>query len=259
MEVLRTTSSSSRGGAPPDPRGDGDGCTRDLQDLIAVNEVAKGLDDQASQIGLLAINAMLTCANRGEELPAFTRVAAGMTSWANDLQASTRTLVATANEGVTCVSTIAERARVARILRAAVAAAAHGAATRTARDGADRVEQVVARSYEDLAQCRRALDTTLADLARSGLMATVLSRSALMEAARAPADRREALTLVARDFADVGQRVRDVLDRLRERTEAPSAARAGVAEMSRSEPGSYPGPIDRRDRVGHRGQPGARS
>ena len=39
-----------------------------------------------------------------------------------------------------------------------------------------------------------------------------------MEAARAPADRREALTLVARDFADVGQRVLDVLDRLRDRT-----------------------------------------
>jgi len=207
-------------GVDPEPQADAGARARarasELRELVAINEAAKELCTRSFQVKLLALNAMITSMQDGVVLPAFTEVASRMRTWATELQATTDRLVACTSDGVGWVSAKVERDRIGRILTDA----ARMCARPRALDGArERLVDRVAALQGSLERSRHAIHGCLHELAQSGLMATVLSRSALIEATRAPASIAAALSQVARDFADAGHRVLAIITELRDQTE----------------------------------------
>ena len=169
----------------------------ELSRIVHVNEVAKRLVVHSFQVNLLALDAMVQSKRAGGRLRGFDEVSKQMRDWSAELKSQLGELADLTRVCVTEASLGIKMRRTVRLL---------GEAARRSRNG-DAAESAARRARDLAGECTASLDTRwsrvslqIAELTRLGMMACVLSRSAMIEAqSGAPAERVQ-LMHVARDF-----------------------------------------------------------
>lgn len=183
-----------------------------LRLAVEMNESAKGMADTAREVQLQALDALVKSANtRDTRLAGFREVSVQMRRWSDELVTTLARLRTVCASFVTIESRWRTLERRRRLLQAAgVARARLGTFSRALQHGEDaRTEQV------------RKATAVLDDLKQLGLMATVLSRTALIEAAGADAEALPALQEAASEF---GRRATNVFDEGRRLASAARSA-----------------------------------
>lgn len=183
-----------------------------LGTVVRLNECAKTMRRYAFQVSLSALGAMVLSSRTGSELRGFNEVALQMRNWSRDLEDAARAVTLLTARRVRMVSDLLKQDRLRGLLRRA--AAASGRQTRLTDCLAQRDRDLSALSAE-----LRSADGRIADsldaIMQLGLMASVLSRAALIEAAGGNSHQRRELTLVSQEFASYAERVNDTLTQVR--------------------------------------------
>lgn len=188
-----------------------------LEHVVARNENAKAIRRYAFAVSLSALSAIVRSSRAGGALSGFTEVAMQMRRWSRDLEEAVQGVAAlTAAQ----VRTVSDCIRATRLL-----ALLHQAAER-AQDAAIVHERHAQESRHlealrgTLRRTGQQLDEALDGIAQLGLMATVLSRAALIEASGSGQLQHE-LTVASQEFATYAARVNDTITETR-RTGAPA-------------------------------------
>lgn len=168
----------------------------DFQDVVELNEAAKQLIARSFKVNLLALDALVQSKQTGCTLPGFDEVSSQMRMWSRDLHSQLETLAELSREVVSKTSSFSKEARHLQLLQLAATYSNDSHVRQTAADMAQRQS---GREYA-LKQHWRRLRAALADLDQLGMMAIVLSRSAMIEAASAAGEQRAHLTNVSREF-----------------------------------------------------------
>ncbi|MFT3712029.1 MAG: hypothetical protein QM817_30675 [Archangium sp.] len=170
-----------------------------LELIVEFNEAAKAMESRACEVRVHALDALVRSArDRSLTLAGFREVSSQMRSWADDLTLLVERLRKACASAVSaeCVAqTLVRRRRLVQMARC------HEADARILQ----REEATRARRRTELLALRETLD----ELRQLGLMATALSRTAMIEATAASGDDRTVLMLAAREF---GERAAQVLD-----------------------------------------------
>lgn len=164
--------------------------------VIALSEASKKLVTHSFQVNLLALAAIVQSRRAGQSLRGFDEVASQMRRWSVDLHTELEKLRGIGREAVSLASQLTKAARLVDILERARGTRADTALERALERRRHSVEELDAR----IAGARRRLIGCVDDLCQLGLMATVLSRSAMIEAATASPLLREQLSQVSREF-----------------------------------------------------------
>jgi len=165
--------------------------------VVALNEAGKLLTARSFRVNLIALDAMVQSKRVGDTLRGFDEVSSQMRTWSQELQAMVERLNILSRQVVTEVSHSAKQSHTLRLLR--LAAANDGRATLR--------EALVVREADRDAQRRmlkklwRQVNDCVDELSQLGMMAMVLSRAAMIEAASAPVLQLEQLAGVSREFA----------------------------------------------------------
>jgi len=182
----------------------------ELRRVVELNEAAKALLRQSFEINLRALDAIVQSKRGGGALRGFDEVSSQIRLWSRDLQEKVESLWALGRSAVTSASHLLQTRRVEAILERAVA----GKRDTWAGRSLEASSQVVAGHLAELkAAWRRILDA-VDDLNQLGLMACVLSRSALIEASTATDGEREKLVNVSRDFYKKSEEVVGIVQTL---------------------------------------------
>ena len=188
----------SQHGVTEDERADDAAMTSEhFAHVVALNEAGKLLTARSFRVNLIALDAMVQSKRVGDTLRGFDEVSSQMRTWSQELQAMVERLNNLSRQVVTEVSHSAKQAHTLRLLR--LAAANDGRATLR--------EALVAREADRDAQRRmlkklwRQVNDCVDELSQLGMMAMVLSRAAMIEAASAPVLQLEQLAGVSREFA----------------------------------------------------------
>jgi methyl-accepting chemotaxis protein len=174
-----------------------------LARVVAVHEGAKAILNDSHHINLRALDATVRSIRGGAQLRGFAEVSAQMRQWSQELHAAVTQVTKLSAEQVNVVSAFEKRVRMIHLLSAACNEPA------AARLLSGRLDQARAEGRQielSLREVGRKVRTLLEDLQQLGLMACVLSTSALIEAATAGTESKD-LTIVSRDFADRSQKV----------------------------------------------------
>lgn len=167
-----------------------------LHRVIDINEAGKSLLLRSFEINLRALDAIVQSKRNGALLRGFDEVSSQIRTWSRQLQGDVERLVQCGLEAVTGASLIIRERRMRRLM----AAAAERGDDASARACSEDMQARLARHEAALSQRWRQIGGLVDDLKQLGMMACVLSRSALIEASSAGDDSREHLTLVSRDF-----------------------------------------------------------
>jgi hypothetical protein len=170
--------------------------TDELGPVVALNEAAKGLFQRSFEINLRALDAIVQSKRSGGALRGFDEVSTQIRTWSRELHAMVDGLGALGREAVGLASRFLVERRRGRL----IAAAARGSRAVGAAQQLAVVERRLEERQRDLAGMRRRIISKIDDLDQIGLMACVLSRSALIEATAASGAEREQLNHVSRDF-----------------------------------------------------------
>jgi len=175
--------------------------------VAALNEAAKELMARSHHVNRLALDAMVQSKATGANLRGFDEVSSQIRHWSRDLHAELERLRALSRELVVQVSHVSKEARLLSLLRRATATCSENAkhCDFTAKETAqiDRLER--------LAKLWRTMAVSLSDLDQLGLMAAVLSRSAMIEASSGTSEQREQLGRVSAAFYQNSESVISVL------------------------------------------------
>lgn len=174
-----------------------------LERVVAVHEGAKAILGDSHQVNLRALDATVRSLRRGSQLRGFAEVSAQMRQWSQELHAAVKQVTAASAEQVNLVSAFEKRMRMLKLLSLA---ASEPDAARLLSQGLTRARSEGVELEAAMHKLQRRVRGLLEDLQQLGLMACVLSTSALIEAATAGDDAMD-LTLVSRDFAERSQKV----------------------------------------------------
>lgn len=179
----------------------------DLERVAALNEACKVLLERSFHVNLRALDAIVQSKRAGAALRGFDEVAGQMRNWSRDLHRDLERLVDCSRRVVGSTSTAAKNEHSLRLLTKAAAVSGNAAAARVRdehREELDSLEHHIVRLW-------REVTTLLHDLDQLGMMAAVLSRSAMIEAASGSNEQRGQLGDVAREFYGNAQSVLETL------------------------------------------------
>ena len=164
--------------------------------VAALNEAAKELMARSHHVNRLALDAMVQSKATGANLRGFDEVSSQMRHWSRDLHGELERLRTLSRELVVEVSHASKEAHVLRLLRRATIACSGTAhpCDFSLQEAAhlDRLER--------LRKLWRSMVLSLSDLDQLGLMAMVLSRSAMIEASSGTSEQRAQLGRVSQEF-----------------------------------------------------------
>ena len=181
-----------------------------LERVVAVHEGAKAILSDSHQVNLRALDATVRSLRRGSQLRGFAEVSAQMREWSQELHAAVEQVTKSSAEQVNVVSAFEKHKRTLHLLSAG------GCEPASALLLAPALERVASQGREielALQKLQRQVRRLLEDLQQLGLMACVLSTSALIEAATAGDDSQD-LTTVSRDFSERSQKMTESIRRM---------------------------------------------
>lgn len=188
-----------------------------LERVVELNEQAKVLRRYAFEVSLRALGATVRSSRSGTEQRGFNEVAGQMRSWSRALESAVQEITGLAARRVHIVSDLARVSRLSNLLAKAGAGQADDAPIvqcalreRSVSDGLE----------AQLRQTDALLEESLDGVAQLGLMASVLSRAALIEAASGAAQDRQELSLASREFATYAESVNAAISVIRRRNGA---------------------------------------
>jgi hypothetical protein len=176
--------------------------------VVRLNECAKTIRRYAFEVSLSALGAIVLSSRTGSELRGFNEVASQMRNWSRDLEAAVKTVTLLTTQRVRQVSDCLKQTRLQDLLRKAV----RGSATdRHLRAGLALQDAALAKVHADLRQGDAVIADAIAEISQLGLMASVLSRAALIEAAGGSGSQRRELTLASQEFSRYAERVNEAV------------------------------------------------
>jgi hypothetical protein len=178
--------------------------------VVELNEAAKVLLSRSFRVNLLALDAMVQSKRGDSSVPGFDEVAAQMLGWSRSLHALLQRLGEASAAVVMGTSAAAKEQHLLRIL----GSAAELSQERQARAAFALRSAEQDSAAEGLRHGWRRVDELLTDLDQLGMMACVLSRSAMIEACSAGPELRRQLDDVSRDFNVHAQAVVDIISNL---------------------------------------------
>jgi hypothetical protein len=182
-----------------------------LYRVVELNEGAKSVLWESQQVSLQALDAVIRSTRAGTALRGFVEVSSQMRQWSRELHSAVEHVSGLSAAQVDAVSALLRQERMLGLLTGAALEAPETSAIVAARDRArDRAEQ----TQSTLARLRRETTAALEDLQQLGLMASVLARAALIEAASGNDVEREELSIVAHAFATRSEQVLTVMRRM---------------------------------------------
>ncbi|HEY6880358.1 MAG TPA: hypothetical protein VI299_20180 [Polyangiales bacterium] len=203
---------SGQGGAALQPRerGRNDAAAAmnvPLLHVVELNETAKQLRRYAFEVGLSALGATVRSSRAAGQLRGFQEVATQMRAWSSELALAAQALYASCAENVRLESELVRRTRLLALI------------DRTSAQGAEAaIAACAAREHQGLqtlrhqqARASAKVAVTLEQIVQLGLMASVLSRAALIEAASGQERERHELSIASQEFAAYADRVNDVV------------------------------------------------
>jgi hypothetical protein len=164
--------------------------------VAALNEAAKELIARSYQVNLLALDAMVQSKRGGSSLRGFDEVSSQMRRWSRDLHADLERLAALSRQVVAEVSTASKEGHLLRLLERAALSSSH----ETARETLVQRQAIQQDRSQTLVRLWRKVVDVLGDLDQLGMMAVVLSRSAMIEASSGGAEQRAQLGHVSQEF-----------------------------------------------------------
>jgi hypothetical protein len=182
----------------------------DFDRVGALNEGAKELIARSLRVNLLALDAMVQSKRGGSGLRGFDEVSSQMRSWSRDLHRELEELSRLSRIVVGHASQSSKEAHLLRLLERA-AASSNSPLAAHALEGRGR-EQLT-RALE-LKRSWRQVRDALGSLDLLGMMAVVLSRSAMIEASSGTAEQRAQLNDVSEQFYRNSEAVVGVLKTL---------------------------------------------
>jgi hypothetical protein len=178
--------------------------TSNLAHVVELNECAKAILADTHQVNLRCLDAMVRSTRSGSKLRGFAEVSVQMRHWSRELYAGVNTGLALSAQQIGLMSAFVQKGRQVELLAAAMQ---EGHAQAALQSAYARVEAELLAVVEALALSRRKMRSALEDLEQLGLMACVLSRAALIEAASGNPAERHDLTIVSKEFADRSEKV----------------------------------------------------
>jgi hypothetical protein len=178
--------------------------------VVELNEAAKQLLARSFHVNLLALDAMVQSKRGQSSVPGFDAVASQMLGWSRELQALLVKLGQASSIVVSRTSWTAKDAHTLGLLRAA----AEQSQSALGRAVCERLQAECATSVLSLRQDWRHVTSLLSELSQLGMMACVLSRSAMIEACSAGPELRRQLSDVSREFNAHAEAVVDILSAL---------------------------------------------
>jgi hypothetical protein len=175
--------------------------------VVALNEAAKELLERSLKVNLLALNAMVQSKRSGGACRGFDEVSAQMRSWSQQLHGQLRSLGQLSQTTVRDLSLYEKQRRLSRLLERAI----ESVATVSSSAVLQRSRAELEANLLGLESGRRRLSLLIDDLVQLGMMASVLSRSAMIEAQSGPAEIRQQLSDVSREFYDNAEAVVETL------------------------------------------------
>ena len=169
-----------------------------LCEVVELNERSKALSSEAHHISLRALDAVVRSQRASPALRGFVEVSSQMREWSRTFESEVKRVFALAGSQVEVVSQIVRQQRVVGLLTKAAERVPRDACLGVARQRAD---AELSQAHTQLKTLRRSTLSEMQDLQQLGLMATVLSRVALIEAASGTEDERRDLGVVTADFA----------------------------------------------------------
>ena len=192
-------------GLPPGPRHGA------FEKVIALNEGSKELLARSASVNLLALDAMVQSKHAGGNLRGFDEVSSQMRSWSQELHQQLLGLSQACQELVVAASYASRDARVLRALELS-RVGKHGERLDQALE---QQQQRVAARRTHIRQLQRRAADVIADLNQLGMMAVVLSRAAMIEAASGTDEQRVKLGEVSQEFYRHSEAVGERLAKLR--------------------------------------------
>jgi len=174
-----------------------------LERVVAVHEGAKSLLSDSHHVNLRALDATVRSLRGGTQLRGFAEVSAQMRQWSQELHSAVKQVTKLSAEQVNAVSAFEKHQRMLKLL------ALGGSEPAGARLLAQVLDSAGAQRRElelSLRKLQRQVRGLLEELQQLGLMACVLSTSALIEAATAGKESKD-LTIVSKDFSERSQKV----------------------------------------------------
>jgi len=189
-----------------------------LATVVELNEGTKRILWVSHQVSLRALDAVVRSTRAGPALRGFVAVSSQMRDWSRELHAAVRQVSELSAAQICNVSALLREDRRLGLLELATPSQQHGASLLRARQHA----RMLKTSLEsDISRISRDTTRGLEELQQLGLMASVLSRAALIEATSGNADERSDLSEVAREFAkhadEVTSVVQDLLSQYKDR------------------------------------------
>lgn len=164
-----------------------------LAGVVALNEGAKAIRRSAFEVNLRALGAIVQSRRAGQALRGFAEVSTQMQRWSETLASAAQRLTEGCTTRVRVVSDDARRSRQRALLHRALEGSSRGL-------DAESLGLDVAPP-KDLRSSAREVRLAVAELHELGLMASVLSRAALIEACEGDAQQRRDLSAISREFA----------------------------------------------------------
>lgn len=190
-----------------------DGGSEKLLKVVRLNEGAKQILRRSIGVNLLALDAIVQSRKAGDALRGFDEVSKQMRRWTAQLEAEVALLV---NASVGSVLTVSSLVKLTAQHRLMEAAAAQSPSAAKALE--DTLRTFNARWVEidmTFTRQRRHIHFLFDNLSQLGLMACVLSRSAMIEAAYGDSSMREALSHVSQEFTASADHVVTTINTLR--------------------------------------------
>jgi len=179
----------------------------DFARVVRLNTAAKELISRSFRVNLLALDAMVQSKRGGSALRGFEEVSSQMRSWSRDLHRELEQLGELSRAAVARASASCKQRRLLRLLGQAATQSANAVAVAAHRQ---RDDEQKTRDDEMRRAWRRVSDV-LSDLNQLGLMAVVLSRSAMIEASSGSSEQRAQLADVCQEFTRNAEIVTTVL------------------------------------------------
>ena len=168
----------------------------ELGQVVVINEAAKRLLVRSFEINLRSLNAIVQSKRSGGRLRGFDEASSQIRTWSRELHCQLERLRGLGREAVGLASLLLRQQRMVDLLGPAARGSRNGHA-----DGAlATAESALAAHRISLRALWRRLLEAIDDLNQLGLMACVLSRSAMIEATAADAEQRPQLDELTKDF-----------------------------------------------------------
>lgn len=181
-----------------------------LAHVVTVHETTKAILSDSHHVNLRALDATVRSLRGGTQLRAFAEVSAQMRQWSQELHTKVVQFTKLTAEQVNVFSAFEKHQRTVHFLTLA------SRDPHAARLLAQGLAQANAQGHEieqTLLKLQRRVRGLLEELEQLGLMACVLSTSALIEAATSGDSARE-LTIVSQDFSERSQQVTESIRRM---------------------------------------------